>query len=135
MKKVTFLAAIGLLACAADRPADTAASDRDALQGALAGYRQSGPPVTCVDERDLRGNRSAGNGAIIFEGMSSATLWVNQPAGGCPSLEGSRMLVARTPSARLCRGDIVSVVDPVAHITYGGCGLGDFTPYRRVARR
>jgi hypothetical protein len=28
--------------------------------------------------------------------------------------------------------DIVTVVDPTSGTNYGGCSLGDFTPYRRA---
>jgi hypothetical protein len=137
MHKFGLPMAVALLgACtAADRPADMGASDQTKLQAALAGYEQAGPPVSCVNLRDLRGNRSVGEGAIIFEGTSSARLWVNRPAGGCPSLDFGRALVTRTTTSQLCRGDIAEVIDPVAHIAEGSCGLGDFTPYRRVARR
>jgi hypothetical protein len=130
MKTIPLLLGIGLLT-AADRPADDAAK----LDSALAGYAQSGPAVSCVNERDLHGNKSAGENAIVFEGPTSATLWVNHPPGGCPELDLGRAMVIRTPSSRLCAGDIADVVDPVARISYGACGLGEFTPYRRVRRR
>lgn len=133
MNKFAFLAGFALLgACTSERPAEMVASDQTKLSAALAGYEQAGPPTSCVNLRDLRGNRSVGEGAIIFEGTSSATLWVNQPAGGCPSLDFGRTLITRTTTSQLCRGDIATIVDPVAHIEYGSCGLGDFTPYRRV---
>ena len=135
MKRIALLGCVAALAaCTSERPAEMVASDQTKLSAALAGYEQAGPPVSCVNLRDLRGNRSVGEGAIIFEGTSSATLWVNQPAGGCPTLDFGRTLVTHTTTSRLCRGDIADVVDPVAHIGYGGCGLGDFTPYRRVRR-
>jgi hypothetical protein len=135
MKTIALLTCVAALgACSSERPAEMVAADQTKLSAALAGFEQSGPPVSCVNLRDLRGNRSVGEGAIIFEGTSSATLWVNQPAGGCPTLDFGRALVTHTTTTQLCRGDIADVVDPVAHIGYGGCGLGDFTPYRRIPR-
>ena len=104
------------------------------LAAALEGYEQVGPPTSCVQEFQLGGNRSAGD-AIIFEGRTSATLYVNRPAGGCSSLGSHNALVTRSSGSQLCRGDIARVVDPVAHTEFGGCALGDFTPYRRIARR
>lgn len=133
MKKLAFLACVGLLgACSAERPADVTADDETKLSAALAGFEASGPPAPCVNERDLRGNRSAGESAIVFEGLSNSTLWVNRPAGGCPLLDQGRTLVTRSTTSQLCRGDIANVVDPVSHVSYGSCALGDFTPYRRV---
>ena len=117
--------------CTNDDPIETAGSDEAKLAAQLAGYAPSGPPVTCVNMRDLDGNRSAGEAAIVFDGRGGRK-WVNRPAGGCPSLEFGRALRTRTSTSQLCRGDIATVFDPVARIEYGACGLGDFEPYRRV---
>ena len=116
---------------ATSRPEGSGPGDEERL----ANYEQSGPPTDCVSERDLGGNRSAGEGAIIFQGTTRSRLWVNRPPGGCPNLNGGLALVIRTPSTRFCRGDIAQVIDPVARIPQGSCVLGDFTPYRRVSRR
>ena len=134
MKKVSLLLGIGLLGACADQPPAEMTASQTKLQVALASYEQSGPPVSCVPLRDLRGNKSVGEGAIIFEGTTSARLWVNRPSGGCSTLDFGRALVTRTTTSQLCSGDIADVIDPVANITYGGCGLGEFTPYRRVRR-
>lgn len=110
---------------------DMAANDEATLAAQLRGYEPAGPPVQCVSTRDLRGNRSAGEGAIVFSG-TGGRLWVNRPTAGCPDLGFSRALRTRTTGTRLCRGDIATVFDPVARTEFGGCGLGDFEPYRRV---
>jgi hypothetical protein len=112
-------------------PVDMAASDDASLAGQLRGFEPAGPPVNCVNMRDLQGNRSAGETAIVFSG-TGGRLWVNRPPAGCPDLGFSRALRTRTTSTRLCRGDIATVFDPVARTEYGGCGLGDFEPYRRI---
>lgn len=119
----------------ASRPDVAGPDDEARLAAALANYEQSGPPTDCVSERELGSNRSVGHSAIVFEGTTSSHLWVNRPAGGCPNLNQGLALVIRTPIGRFCRGDIAEVIDPVAHIPYGSCVLGDFTPYRRVRRR
>jgi hypothetical protein len=135
MKTVALLLGIGLLAACADQPPmEMTASEQTKLATVLANYEQSGPPVSCVVQRDLGGNKSVGEGAIIFQGRSSAMLWVNRPPAGCPSLDFGRALVTHTTTGQLCSGDIATVVDPFAHSSYGGCGLGEFTPYRRVRR-
>jgi hypothetical protein len=137
MTKIFAVAALALAVagCAANQPADPRAEQNNEarLAAALNGYAQSGPPVSCVQMRDLGGNRSVGD-AIVFDGNSSAAMYVNRPAAACPSLEFGRALVIRTTQSQLCRGDIATVVDPTTRTEYGGCGLGDFTPYRRVAR-
>jgi hypothetical protein len=123
--------AAALAGCAAERPPVMSADEEDRLAAELRDYRQDGPAVACVSQRDLTGNRSVGEGALIFSGHGGR-LWVNRPPAGCPALETGRALVTRTTTTRLCRGDIASVVEPTTGMGYGGCGLGDFTPYRRV---
>ena len=136
MKKIVFLTCLGLAAgaaggCTMNEPADPDRGDTQAqLSRALAGYEPDGPPVSCVQMRQLGGNKSAGD-AIIFSENVGSRIWVNRPAGGCPDLNFGRALVTRTTQTQLCRGDIATVLDPVSGSTYGGCGLGDFQPYRR----
>lgn len=125
-------AALALAAgCAPGEPLETSEADRAALDAELRDYAQAGPPVSCVSLRNLRGNRSVGEGAIVFEGLGNQRLWVNRPPAGCPVLRDGRALRTTTTGTQLCRGDIASVFDPVSGIGYGGCGLGDFTPYER----
>ena len=69
---------------------------------------------------------------ILFNGRTNDVVYVNRPAGGCSDLEFGRAIKTQTPTTRLCRGDIVTVFDPVSGMDYGGCSLGEFTPYRRA---
>jgi hypothetical protein len=119
--------------CTNDEPVETTARDVSRMEAELRGYEPAGPPVSCVSMRTLQGNRSIGEGAIVFDGPPGRK-WVNRPPAGCPSLEFGRALRVRTSGSQLCRNEIVTVFDPVARTEYGGCGLGDFEPYRRVAR-
>jgi hypothetical protein len=131
MKHLVLWLLAGLVAgCMAQEPVELSASAQTRLAEALDG-RTSGTPQACVPQRTLRGNRSIANGVLLFEGPNDI-LYVNRPAGGCPTLEYGRSLRTRTVSSQLCRGDIVTVFDPVSGFEYGGCGLGDFVPYRRV---
>ena len=132
MRKMIGLAAVLVAAgCAAGEPSAEMRADGEArLAVELRDYAQSGPDVSCVNLRQLGGNRSAGEGAVIFDG-TGGRLWVNRPANGCPVLGSGRALQVRTPTGQLCRGDIAIVFDPVTGMEYGGCGLGDFTPYKR----
>ncbi len=135
MKKIALfaLAAFAAAACAPTDPMETA--DRSAMaESQLAEElrgRTAGPPMSCVNQRLLRGNRSVGEGAVIFT-ASNNLVYVNRPPAGCPELGPGRTLITRAPSTQLCRGDIVTVVDPVSGFSHGSCGLGDFTPYRRA---
>lgn len=129
-KLLAFPIVILAAACAPSYPVELSATEQSELSAVLAG-RVAGQPMSCVNLRDLRGNRSVGEGAILFEG-NSGTIYVNRPPAGCPDLRDSRTLITRTSSSQLCRGDIAVVADVTSGIEYGGCGLGDFTPYRRT---
>lgn len=131
MKSILALGLIaGLAACAEDRPIEMAANDEARIASELRDYEVSGPTVACVSQRDLEGNRSVGEGAILFESRGSG-VYVNRPRAGCPELKFGRGLQTRTPITRLCEGDIARVVDFSTGMEYGSCGLGEFTPYRR----
>ena len=117
-------------ACTPVAPVEMSAAQQSSLGEALAG-RTAGPAVSCVSQRNLRGSRSFGEGAILFQG-TGGTVYVNRPPAGCPSLNFGRTLTTQTTGTQLCRGDIATVVDTSSGMTFGGCGLGDFVPYRRV---
>jgi hypothetical protein len=133
MKRLAcLLIAFGAAACTATAggpPQEMSAEAQSRLSEELAG-RVAGNPLGCVSQRDLRGNRSAGD-ALLFEARGNV-LYVNRPAAGCPSLGLGRALRTRTPSPQLCRGDIATVFDPVTGLEYGSCGLGEFVPYRKA---
>ena len=136
MKKILALSFVALTAgCMMDEPMEMSRQEvsrgSESLAAALGDRVQGGPAQACVSERALQGNRSAGEGAILFDTTTSGLVYVNRPDGGCPELTGGRALRLRTPSTRVCRGDIVSVFDPLSEFDYGSCALGDFVPYRR----
>jgi hypothetical protein len=133
MKQIIALAALSLAAAGCTASAEDQAiarADGEAtLAAELRNYQPSGAPVSCIPLRNLSGNRSAGEGAVIFG--TGSRVWVNRPPAGCPLINDGRTLTLRTSGSQLCRGDIVNVVDAGSGIQYGSCGLGDFTPYRR----
>lgn len=102
------------------------------LARALRGFRPAGPPRNCVPSRELAGNKSVGNGAVLFRGRNSDVVYLNRPAGGCPHIGFDRALVFHNPSANLCAGDIAHVADFRAGTQYAGCAIGEFIPYRRI---
>lgn len=133
MKTVLALtAAILAVGCAhgGTSAATQAAQNEADLAKALSG-RVAGPPQECVDLRELGGNKSYGRDVIVFSGGLDDVVWVNRPPAGCNGLDFGRALKTLTTTTRLCRGDIVTVYDPSSGTEFGGCGLGDFTPYRR----
>ncbi len=138
MKKILALTAVALTAaCMGQGPMQTASMEmspqaESRLVDELRGRVQSGAPLNCVPARTLRGNRSVGEGAIIFRTVGSDLVYVNRPPAGCPEIRPSRAITLSSPSTNICAGDIASVIDPVQRFTFGSCSLGQFTPYRRA---
>ena len=131
MKKLVLASLLmGAAACASQPPPAMTAAQQSDFQKAIAG-RTAGSPQNCVSQHLLRGNKSYGEGVIVFEGNTNSTLYVNRPPAGCPELRWDRALRTRTYSTQLCSNDIVTVFDPVSHIEYGSCSLGEFVEYRR----
>jgi hypothetical protein len=124
------IAAVLLSGCMTDEETALSTEGESRLAAELDGYVAAGPPVSCVRAQDMQGNRSVTGDAILFSG-SGGRLWVNRTRGNCPSLEGGRSLRHTTTQSQLCSGDIVNVFDPATGVEYGGCSLGEFTPYRR----
>lgn len=112
------------------RAAENAARLNEALAGRTAGAAQD-----CVDQRLLESHRSYGNAAILFgDTASDEVVYVNRPPAACPGLDVGQGLRTRTTTTRLCRGDIVTIVDPQSRMELAGCALGPFTPYRRPGK-
>ena len=123
------LAAAAVGAASAEPPPMTPKQEADfqkAIEGRTAGQTQS-----CVSLRLLRGNKTYGEGVIVFEGQSNSVVYVNRPPYGCPELRWDRALKTRTSTDQLCSNDVVTVVDPRGGMQFGSCSLGDWTPYRK----
>ena len=99
------------------------------LQEALAG-RVAGSPVACLQQRDIRGRRAIDEQTILFDGPGSV-VYVNRARNACAGLRPWHALRTRTLGTSVCEGDLVVPFDPNSGIEYGGCTLGQFTPYRR----
>lgn len=102
------------------------------LTQALKG-RTAGQPVPCI--ANLRGRAQMSvidDTTILFQ--EGNTIYVQKPAGGCPSLGNGRYALVKRQvgSTRYCEGDIGEVVDPVSGFYAGSCVFGPFVPYRKA---
>ena len=135
MRRVHLL--LTAIALAAPAMASTSREARDAAaQARLAKIVDGlvpGKPVSCVSLRDVPSSQLVDGLAIVYR-AGSRRLYVNRPAGGCEALRENRAIATRTPSDRLCSGDIVRIFDAPSGIDYGSCALGEFVPYERPAR-
>lgn len=132
--KLLLVPALALTAaCTASADTEAAVSageTAEATLGARLAGRVAGEPVSCVSMRNIRGSRIHDENTIVFE--AGSTLYVNRTRGACPSGRMSQALRYRTSATSLCSGEMVSVFDPTTGVEYGGCSLGEFTPYRRA---
>ena len=117
--------------------APAAAADRGNPEARLARAvegRVAGAPVDCIDTRRFNSSRIIDGTAIVYEGVGG-TLYVNRPRAGERSLDSWDILVTRQFNGRLCRGDVVRLVDPSSRMQTGAVFLGDFVPYSRDRSR
>jgi hypothetical protein len=131
MRIFTLLPFAALAACTASAGGgvETSAAEEAALGEALAG-RTAGQAVSCVRQQDLRNSRGAGPSAILFDGPGGV-VYVNKTLSSCPRIQPWHAIRHRTSQTAMCTGELIQVFDPQTGVNYGGCSLGEFTPYRR----
>ena len=137
MRIFILLGAAALAGGCVNESAELAAAERTVmnvaegaeLDEALAG-RTAGSPVACVRQQDLRNTRAIGSGTILFDGPGN-TVWVNRTRSSCPRIEPWHAIRHQTINTAMCSGELIRVFDPQTGVEYGGCSLGDFTPWRR----
>jgi hypothetical protein len=125
-------AVIALSSCAMT-PAETArAADAKAATQAALGRELAG--LTPTETKDCMDNFQSSSlkayGSVLVYRVSNKLKYVNETGGGCEAIENGDILVTKSPSGRLCRGDIGRTVMPGSRVPSGSCSLGSFTTYR-----
>jgi hypothetical protein len=95
--------------------------------------RTAGKPVSCIN----LGMSSSSSDSMKIPGLAMAyrqgsTWYVNRFQGDCKSLSDDTIVVTRTPSSQLCRGDIADLVSAAARMPVGACIFDDFVPYTKA---
>ena len=93
--------------------------------------RVAGKPEHCISHFDTRDMQVLDKTAIVY-GWGN-TIWVNVPRNA-QDLDDDNIMVTRTSSSQLCDLDIVTTIDRSAGMFNGSISLGEFVPYRRVAK-
>lgn len=112
-----------------ERQADAQAGSRAALDKELAGLTP-GEPQGCVRQFELRGVKAYGD-TLVYR-TNGTTRYLTRTSGGCDRVGDDAILITKTPSTQLCRGDIATTVDRASRFTSGSCSFGDFVPYSRA---
>lgn len=93
--------------------------------------RVAGKPVNCISLSRLTTNSvTIPKTAIAYR--QGATWYVNRLHDDCQQLNDDTIVVTRTSTARLCRGDLADLVRRPANIPAGTCIFDDFIPYRKA---
>ena len=93
--------------------------------------RVAGTPVHCISQYDTREMQVLNKTAIVY-GWGN-TIWVNTPRN-VQDLDDDDIMVTRLYGSQFCSLDIVTTVDRSGGFTNGFISLGEFVPYRRVAK-
>jgi hypothetical protein len=88
-----------------------------------------GKPESCISQFPQK--QSSGYGATILYRVNSGLVYRSDTVGGCEGIARGDILVTRTPSGQLCRGDIAQTFDQASRFPTGSCSFGDFVPYRK----
>lgn len=125
-----FVPVLALVACSTTVAAAPAVMPHTNNSQDYVAGRVAGAPRSCVP-RSRTGDRSRifDDHVIAYDGPGS-TVYLNRPAS-CDALTSNHGIVAVSPSAQICRGDIIQVVEFQTGFNFGGCTLGEFTPYTK----
>jgi hypothetical protein len=126
------VATIALSSCAMT-PAETArAADAKAATQASLSKELAG--LTPTETRDCMDHYQSSSlkayGSTLVYSVSKTLKYVNDTGGGCEAVERGDILVTKSPTGRLCRGDIGQTVMQGSRMPSGSCALGSFVTYR-----
>lgn len=120
-----------LTACAANAalPQKGANSDAARIAKALDGLTP-GHPVECIDRNRVGETRGFADTILYVGGKNK--IWRNDTVGSCFGLSQGDLLVVRSMSGRICRGDQATTRARLGGMLTSSCSLGQFVPYTRV---
>jgi len=130
---VLSILALAATGCA-QTPQDAARAQADAaatqakLGKELAGLAPSGTS-DCLDYVGSTSMKAFGS-TLVYTANPNLK-YVTNTGGGCEAVQRGDVLVTKSPTGRLCRGDIATTVMPQARVQTGSCAIGGFTVYKR----
>ncbi len=86
----------------------------------------SGAAVTCLDETGMQYVVTDSRDWLLLRQGRGA--WRAEMVDGCPGLGRFRIIVRANTQGRLCRNDLINVVDPVGGMNFGQCRIGRIEP-------
>lgn len=104
--------------------------DSDKAQETLSKYERTGEMVSCVQLRQIEDTDALDDYTLLVE-LRNGDMYLNELSGRCIGLEREQRYVHQTTMTRMCRGDIIRVLDSFGN-ERGGCGLGDFEKLSKI---
>ena len=133
MREIPFRLALASALALLLPAAASARLEPDAELDKLLAGRVMGQPVDCLSLPNVTGNTIVEGRAIVYR--IGTRLYVNVPPDGARQLRRDDIIVTRTFSTNLCRGDVIRLLDRTASIPHGFISLGQFVPYTKAATR
>jgi hypothetical protein len=128
--------AIALATVTALLAVPTAVSAKPKLTGEerlakIIGDRVPGEPVSCISQWQTRDMEVVDKTALVYK--NGGTIWVNRPRNAA-DLDDDDVLVTKLHGSQFCSLDIVQTYERSGHFWNGFVSLGEFVPYKRVAK-
>jgi hypothetical protein len=128
--------AIALATVTALLAVPTAVSAKPKLTGEerlakIIGDRVPGEPVSCISQWQTRDMEVIDKTALVYK--NGGTIWVNRPRNAA-DLDDDDVLVTKLHGSQFCSLDIVQTYERSGHFWNGFVSLGEFVPYKRVAK-
>lgn len=90
-----------------------------------------GKPVPCINTSQIRNTSVIDDKTIDFH-MNGGRIMRNNLPAACPSLGFDKTFGYRTSISQLCNVDIITVIHAGEPRRGASCGLGMFTPMKKV---
>ncbi|WP_428408925.1 hypothetical protein [Hyphococcus sp.] len=121
MRRILKTALLGF-AMAATASTAFALSSKEA-QKKLSKYEKTGETLTCLPLHAVRDTDALDDYTLLVE--ATGGVYLNELNGRCSGLGREERYVRRSSDARMCKGDIIRVIDSFG-TTMGSCSLGAF---------
>lgn len=97
----------------------------------LSGFERTGETRNCIGVRRLKGIKALDDQHFLVE-ASGNRYFLNVVGKGCVGASRSSTNIQyTTPSGRLCRNEIITVVHNLSGFSTGSCGMGEFIELRK----
>ena len=128
--KKALLVLVGLCVAVMTTGAYALMSSSEKMQEKLSKFEKTGETVNCLMNRAVRDTDALDDYTLLVE--ASDGVYLNELNGRCSGLEREGRYVRKSPEARMCKGDIITVIDTFGTML-GSCSLGAFEKLSEIS--